>query len=83
MPTGTKTRPNVTERAIAGVLDAARERQGITQAELAAAVGISQSQVSNILAGRKPMTMSEMLDMCGALGLVASEVVRQAERETR
>jgi len=82
MPTGTKARPTVTEQAIAGILAAARKRQGMSQAELGAAVGISQSQVSNILAGLKPMSMSEMLDMCGALGLVASHVVRQAERET-
>lgn len=81
MPTGTKTRPGVTERAIASILNAARERQGITQAELGAAVGISQSQASRALAGLNPMTMSEMLGMCGALGLVASEVLEQAERE--
>jgi len=82
MPTGTKARPTVTERAIALILTAEMQRQGMTQETLAGIVGISQSQVSRILKGLKPMTMSEMLSMCGALGLVASHVVRQAERET-
>lgn len=83
MSTGIKTRPTITERAIAAVLDAALERQGMTQTELGTAVGISQPQVSRILKGSRPMTMSEMLNMCKALGLVASEVLEQAERETR
>jgi len=82
MSTGTKTRPTVTERAIAGILAAAYKRQGMSQGELGAAVGISQSQVSNILAGLKPMSMSEMLNMCEALGLAPSDVMKQAERET-
>ena len=81
MPTGTKTQPGTAERAIASILDAARERQGITQAELAATVGISQSQASRNLKGLKPMTMGEMMGMCRALGLVASEVLEQVERE--
>lgn len=81
MSTGIKTNPTVTERAIAAVLDAALERQGMTQTELGDAVGISQPQVSKILSGLKPMTMSEMLNMCKALGLVASEVLEQAEGE--
>ena len=29
------------------------------------------------------MTMGEMMGMCRALGLVASEVLEQVERETR
>lgn len=82
MPTGTKARPTVTERAMALILATEMQRQGMTQETLAGMVGISQSQVSRVLKGLKPMTMSEMLSMCGALGLVASHVVRQAERET-
>jgi len=55
----------------------------MTQERLAGVVGVSQSQVSRVLKGLKPMTMTEMFRMCKALGLVASDVVEQAERETR
>ena len=49
MPTGTKARPTVTERAIALILATERQRQGMTQETLAGLVGISQSQVSKVL----------------------------------
>jgi len=65
------------------ILNAEKDRQGMTQEHLARTVGISQPQVSQVLRGLKPMTMTEMFTMCKALGLIASAVVEQAERETR
>jgi antitoxin component HigA of HigAB toxin-antitoxin module len=83
MPSGTKTVPRSADLAVALILAAEKRRQGMTQETLARMVGVSQSQVSRVLGGHKPMTMGEMFRMCKALGLVASDVVEQADRETR
>ena len=81
MSSGIKTRPNSVDLAVVWILDVERGRQGMTQVALAAEAGISQSQVSRVLGGIKPVTLTEMLRMCEALGLVASAVVEQAERD--
>lgn len=81
MSSGIKTRPNSVDLAVVWILDVERGRQGITQVDLATEAGISQSQVSRVLGGIKPVTLTEMLRMCKALGLVASAVVKQAERD--
>lgn len=79
MPTGTKALPKNEDLKVALILDEERARQGMDQTVLAAKVGVSQSQISRMLDGTKPATITEFMKMCKALGLVASEVVKQAE----
>jgi DNA-binding Xre family transcriptional regulator len=83
MPSGIKTRPKSLDLTVMSLLDVERERQGMSQTQLGEAVGISQSQVSRVLDGTKPATITEMLRMCAVLGVVASEIFEQAEREVR
>ena len=82
MSTKAKFVPRDAALAVALILDAEKHRQEMTQGQLASAVGISQPQVSHALRGLKPMTMTEMFRMCTALGLDASDVVAQAQRQT-
>lgn len=48
------------------VLAAAR---GISQAQIAAMTGLSQSNVNRVLSGRYPPTLDTLLKITGALGL--------------
>lgn len=78
MATGTRAAPSADDTAVAKVLDGLRVEQAMTQADLARAVAISQPQVSRMLAGRKPITMTELRMMCEALGVRMSDVLRDA-----
>ncbi|GAB3884397.1 hypothetical protein GCM10028802_33280 [Terrabacter terrigena] len=60
------------------VIEEERRARGIGQAQLAEAVGVSQSQVSRILAGKRPATLNELLALCEAVGLPLSETARRA-----
>lgn len=59
-------------------IDAARERAGMTQDELAELVGVSQSQMSRMLSGVRPVTVPELLKMCDVLHLDAARVIALA-----
>jgi transcriptional regulator with XRE-family HTH domain len=67
------------ERAVLSVLERERHKRGMTQRELADAAGISQTQVSRILAGQRAATVSEFLFMCEGLGVSPRAVVEEAE----
>lgn len=47
----------------------AREREHMTQTELATRIGIAQSALSLIEAGRRPLTVAMLRRIAGALGL--------------
>lgn len=78
MATGSKALPTTQEQQVSRAIEHARQAQGKSQTWLANMVGISQPQMSRILAGTRPMTLSETLRACDALGLTASEVLREA-----
>lgn len=67
------------ERGLAHVLAALRDEQGMTQSDLAAKSKVSRSMVSEILDGKRSMTMTEFELMCRALGVTMSQVIRSAE----
>lgn len=69
MPSGAKTPPGRFSQEIAGILRAQRARKQIGQKELAAAVQISQSQLSGILTGAKHVDIEKLDELCWALGL--------------
>ena len=76
MSTSPKTLPSTREKAVMARIAAAADERGLSQADLAEAAGVSQSQVSRLLAGKKPVTLTELLPMLTAVGLSLSDVAR-------
>ncbi|WP_193510435.1 helix-turn-helix transcriptional regulator [Cryobacterium sp. BB736] len=65
-------------RDVAAVLHRERLAQGVTLVQLAALVGVSQSQLSKQLRGERPLTLDEADRICRALGLTLADVIRDA-----
>ena len=60
-----------------------RQRQGLTQAELASRTGISQANLSKIERGEQDPTVSTVLRICSALGIPPAEIFKEeTPRET-
>ena len=60
-------------------LEWSRRMAEMTQANLAEKSGVTQSQVSKILAGKAVLTITEASRLAAALGKDFAEIVRQAE----
>ena len=65
----TITTPSTSSVAVAFALAAAMRERGVTQSALAEATGTSQPQWSQILAGRKEMTVGQLFAACRFLGV--------------
>jgi HTH-type transcriptional regulator/antitoxin HipB len=59
----------VTAGQLGAVLQATRKAQGLTQAALAARIGLSQSRVSHLELHAHEMSVEQLLAWCAALGL--------------
>jgi transcriptional regulator with XRE-family HTH domain len=57
------------------LLRAKRNKEGLTQDDLAVSLDIDRAHVSRIESGFKPVSVSMLLDICTALDADASEVV--------
>jgi len=53
-------------------------RRGMTQAQLAKALGVTQATISRKLHGRQPLTVAELLTIAGALGVDAGQLLSAA-----
>lgn len=53
----------------------------VTQAELGDLVGISQSQMSKVMLGKRVLTVDQLTAICHALGLSVTDVVQRAYDE--
>lgn len=53
------------------------KRLGLSQSGLAERAGVSQSQVSRILSGARPVTLNELLGLLDAVGLDLETVARE------
>ncbi|PPF39937.1 helix-turn-helix transcriptional regulator [Pseudoclavibacter sp. AY1H1] len=71
--------PTELAREIVGILRGRAARYDVTQSELAAATGVSQSQLSKMLRGKRPMDIDVMDALAVALGTTVSEIVIEAE----
>lgn len=78
MATGTRALPTAPELAALRLIDDLRVRQGLSQADLAARVGISQPQLSRALRGERTMTVTEMALAAAALDVKLSDLLRAA-----
>lgn len=76
MATSPRALPSTRELAVMARIAAAAEDRGMTQAGLATAAGISQPQVSRLLAGKRAVTLTELLPLLEAVGLSLSDVAR-------
>jgi len=56
----------------------ARNRRGLSQSDVAAATGISESFIRLLERGRTDISLSRLLAVCSAVGLAPSELVRDA-----
>lgn len=66
-------------RKIASILRGHMAQYGITQAELADAIGVSQSQLSKFVRGVRPIDIDQYAAMCQSMGLDPSKVMQEAE----
>ncbi|AXL49755.1 helix-turn-helix domain protein [Paraburkholderia caffeinilytica] len=54
---------------MARLLAAGRRQAGLTQAEAAARIGVSQSRISALETDATALTLAQLLALCGAYGL--------------
>jgi HTH-type transcriptional regulator/antitoxin HipB len=54
---------------IAQLLAAGRRQAGLTQAEAAVRIGVSQSRISALETDATALTLAQLLALCGAYGL--------------
>ena len=66
-------------KAVAAELRAIRARKGVTQTELEAATGISQSQLSKQFRGIRAINIDELDEICAALEIPLAELIAAAE----
>lgn len=62
----------LTPNQLGANLRAARKEQGLTQADLAARVGLSQSRVSHLEQHAQELSVEQLLAWCAVLGLELS-----------
>ncbi|MCT1463372.1 helix-turn-helix domain-containing protein [Corynebacterium sanguinis] len=81
----TEKRPTVDTfgKAVARLLSARRAHQGITQQQLSAGTGISQSQLSKQLRGLRAIDLDDLDAICSTLNIEMSALIDAAERELR
>lgn len=65
------------------LLRAVRTEADVTQAGLAAKLGVPQSVVSKYESGERRLDVVELRQICRALGLPLVEFVRRLEKEAR
>lgn len=68
-------------KVIARILNDERLRKRVTQAELAEASGISQSQISKQMRGTRDINIDELSAIVDALDISLVELIRKAEQE--
>jgi transcriptional regulator with XRE-family HTH domain len=70
-------------RSIIARLVAEREAKGISQTELAEKLESTQSAISKIERSERRLDVHEFVQWCAALGLSASDVIRDFEPQRR
>ncbi len=71
------------QRRLQALLRQIRKEAGLTQVELARALGRYQSFVSNFESGERRLDILELRQVCAVLGLSLEEFARRLERELR
>jgi transcriptional regulator with XRE-family HTH domain len=66
-------------RLIASRIRGLMAQHGVKQAEMAAAIGVSQSQLSKMIRGVRPIDIDQLDGMCLALGTDLYSLIKEAE----
>lgn len=70
-------------RAVTRLLKESREKAGVTQVDLAEALGQSQSFVSKCERGERRLDIIQLRTLCGEIGLTLPEFVESLEKALR
>ena len=81
MPSGTRPLPGPLSHAVARILGETLAAQSRAQADVAERAGMSPSQFSRALAGKKVFTLDQLDAVCVELGQPIESVVERASRE--
>lgn len=76
------TDPILTAAQLGRVLHSARKSHGLTQAEVAAQLGLSQKRVSALEHNPASLTADQLLRLCAALGLELAIVPKPGADKT-
>jgi transcriptional regulator with XRE-family HTH domain len=68
---------------IAAALTAQRRAKGLSQAEVAKALGRHQPFIANIESGERRVDLVELLDLAAIVGLDVEDLVRQLRKVAR
>lgn len=79
MGTSARALPTARELAVMERIAQAADARGLSQSDLAHAAGISQPQVSRLISGKKPVTLTELLPLLSAVGMSLAEVARDLD----
>jgi HTH-type transcriptional regulator/antitoxin HipB len=71
------SQPLLTATHLGQLLHAARKRRGLTQAEVAARLGLSQNRVSHLEGHADELSVKQLLTWCAVVGLELSVGARQ------
>jgi transcriptional regulator with XRE-family HTH domain len=74
--------PYIYETVLALLIEA-REKAGLSQADLAARFGLTERLVSSYETGARLLDVGEFIAMCRAIGVDPYELAREAELESR
>jgi len=75
--------PSPLNEKIAEILRERIAKYRLTQASIARVAGLSQSYMSSVLGGTKPLNVDQLEAVCYSLGLEIDEVLEKAVREVR
>lgn len=76
MATTPRALPTARELAVMQRIADAAHARSLSQSDLALAAGVSQSQVSRLLSGKRAATLTEVLALLAAVGLDLETVAR-------
>ncbi|WP_176786921.1 helix-turn-helix domain-containing protein [Microbacterium sp. cf332] len=79
MPTGKTPQPGPLSHHVARLLAAEISRRGLRQTDIAAAAGMSSSQLSRVLSAKKVFTIDQLDSVCRAVGVPIAQVVVMPE----
>ncbi|NJI61149.1 helix-turn-helix transcriptional regulator [Microbacterium oxydans] len=83
MPTGTQPLPSPLSQHVGLLLSEAISDRGLAQARVADEAGISPSQLSRALTGKKVFTLDQLDAVCDVIGVDLIEVIAAADAATK
>lgn len=82
MPSGSKPRPSDLTQEVAAILRGRMSRLGLAQGEVAARMGVSQSQLSKMLRGERHIDLDQFDQLCWLTECGMVDVLREADEGT-